>query len=387
MRLALCAIILSASAWPAESQERKFDVHNDGDQIEISVLETPESTKPKGFFDSKPPLDLPPSLTVSELKKIYTAEFRPREKKRVLKAIGRTKPRGNDDIRALLDLYNRHEGLVRRPIQRSLRRLSPQDQHFSRFFTTLLKDENPVFKSFALLGALQIRSDKNLPAIFAIASQSLDRPEAPHDVMASVQALRVLAAWKASGAFKLLKRQTKRFPELSEILATYYWKETLPLLEQWSSSKKPDDRARTEAAWRASVPHKDLRTTTQRLREIVLEPKTSKFARHQAAIKLGFAADDQEVDRLLALHTKTTDENIQTHLKTALFASRNTKVIPLLVDYAKTHPSALHRIGAVSELKEIMPKKEYRALLAWIEKNDPNEENRKIAGIELSAEN
>jgi hypothetical protein len=106
--------------------------------------------------------------------------------------------------------------------------------------------------------------------------------------------------------------------------------------------------------------------------------------RHRAALRLGLAADGAEVERLLADHAKEKDEKTLLLVKTALFASRDTRVAPVLRDYAKADPVASNRAGALVQLGEMLPRAEFRALLEEVAKDDKDAENRAWARQELS---
>ena len=70
-------------------------------------------------------------------------------------------------------------------------------------------------------------------------------------------------------------------------------------------------------------------------------------------------------------------------LDTALFATRSPKAVPVLVDYAKNAQDAQTRAGTLFQLSEMLPPAEYRGLLEWAAKNDPDPENKANAAAEL----
>ena len=69
----------------------------------------------------------------------------------------------------------------------------------------------------------------------------------------------------------------------------------------------------------------------------------------------------------------------------ALFSSRDPQVAPLLLRFAKEDPQPAIRTGARLQLKDMLPATDYRALLEWAAKNEPDAENRDLALRELSS--
>ncbi|MFH2205096.1 MAG: hypothetical protein ABIJ96_18455 [Elusimicrobiota bacterium] len=380
---ALAIITALALARPSGAQPRRFDIVDSSGTVEVTVIPTPPAQR-QDFFTAAP-LAYSSTMTISQLAQIYTEAFRPEEKNTILKVLSGKTPRDELDIRALLNLYHRYQRRVRHPVQLSISRLAPQDEHFAPFFTALLEEEEPSFQAFGLLGTLQVRNKAALPQIRRLAERRLDKPEAPNEVAITLQALQVLAELRAPKTRRLVLRHTRVLPATAEILAHYYWKESLPLFVRWAESNNEYSRARARAAWRTDVPTDALRETVEKLRALVLSRRRAEFTRHHAAIKLGFAADDAEVVRLLRDHAQAGDEQTRLYLTAALFASRSPRVIPLLVEHAKTHESPINRAGALGELKDLMPRDDYVALLTWFTANDPDPENQRIARLELRA--
>lgn len=379
----LLFLLLGAPAPDAGAQPRKFDVVNEGDEIRVLAVGSP-AAPPVEFFAPAEPEVLSSTLTVLEIARRYGEEFRAGEKKRLLERLKLAKPKTNFDIRALLDLYNRYPRQARNAVQASLRLLGPQDAHFDPFFVMLLRERDTQFQAFGMLGALQVRSEDALPVIRRLAERDLDRPDFPDEAAVTLQALRIIAEWKAPGALQMLERHARRFPQIAGLIARHYWTQRFEEIVTWSESKKEDARERAREAWRADVPVEDLLRTRDALEKLVFDDKKHELTRHQAAIKLGFAADEATVDRLLAAHAASKDDMERLYLTTALFASRNPKAVPLLVDHAKNHPSSLNRAGALAQLKDLMPDADYRNLLEWMAKNDADSQNRDLAKTELS---
>jgi len=382
---AAALFLISAVGNPAASQPRKFDVQDDGEHVEVTVISTQPLSQPRPFFDRLPPQVLTSTLTLSDLADRYATEFRQPEQARLLEFIGKTKPVSDRDIRSLLNLYNRHPRRVRGAIQKSLRHLSERDAHFDPFFVMLLHQPDTSFQAFGMLGALQIRSEAALPTIQRLAGRSLDRPDYPDEVAITLQALRILAAWKAPGGLRALQKQTEEFPEVANLIALHYWQEAIADIIRWSESKKSAFNERARAAWKADVPVSDLRATRAKLKELVLNEKLQALTRHQASIKLGLASSkDDEAAELIRLREEAGDEKTKLYLLTAIFATRNQKAVPLLIEHAKTHPAAINRAGALAELKDLLNQEEYVELLRWMLKNDVDQENRTLAETELS---
>ena len=85
------------------------------------------------------------------------------------------------------------------------------------------------------------------------------------------------------------------------------------------------------------------------------------------------------MDRLLKARTDAKKEADRLVYTTAIFASRSPKAVPILVEFAKTHPDPLSRAGVLEQLREMMKPEEFRALLRWVVANDRDEENRRHA--------
>ncbi len=385
MRILFATLFLAfGGASAAWGQPRTHNVENDGEYVEITVIDTPAPAGDFGFFDEKPLEVFSSTLTVHQLTLRYADAFRKNHQAHILKELARRSPKSERDIRALLDLYVRYTRSVRRPVQLCLGNLTPEDRHFEPFFNMLIEEKNSAFQAFGMLGALQIRSESALPGIRELAKHKLDRPGYPEPVAVSLQALRVLSVWRAPGTIAIIKRQSRTVPELAALLAEHFWEQSLPQIVRWSESKKKLNQDRALAAWKAPVPKESLKKTLPDLRALVLNPKKKPLTRHQAALKLGGASDDAEVRSLLSQRAETSDPDTRLYLTAALFASRNPQVVPLLMEHAKTNPSADQRLGAVTQLKDMLQPEDYRQLLEWMADNDADEGNRAVAKKELS---
>jgi hypothetical protein len=143
--------------------------------------------------------------------------------------------------------------------------------------------------------------------------------------------------------------------------------------------------ARAKAAWTADVPLTALRRSSDTLLQVLLDKRKSLDIRHPAAIKLGISVDAEGVQALLERHAQAKEEDLRLLLRVALFASRDQRVIPLLVEYVKTHPTPTHRYGALMQLKEMMKSEDYSDLLHWMAEHEKDQENREHVQRELEA--
>lgn len=380
--MTFCVAYLATDA----AAQLHYQVRDEGDAVEVVAVSTEAAPAPA-------PEPIPPDLPVSELVSRYIAAFRPEEKQALLERIAQSKPRSPEDLRWLLNLYNRDTPLGGPAAEASLRRLTPRDRELAPFFVALLKDdEEPFLQVFGVLGALQLRAEEALPELTRLASGKFPSEEpqlrmGPKEAnlwAARFQALAALAQWRAPKARELLERQAKDAPAVAELLARHYWREALPQIVAWSEARGTRDRERAGRAWKAAVPAADLRATADALFALVGDRGKSEETRHQAALKLGFACDDALADRVLAAREKARGEKDRLLWTATLFASRHPKAVPLLTEYAKTHPEPASRAGALVQLGQMLPPAERRALFEWVLANDQDEENRELARKLLS---
>jgi hypothetical protein len=232
-----------------------------------------------------------------------------------------------------------------------------------------------------------VRSPGALALVKGLAETAFKEPEAtlsmsPVDANrwgVHYGALAVLADWQGAAALPLLLKRAKEAPAVAEIAAARFWAAALDDFIAWSESGRQAEAAR---AWNADVPRALLAPTKDRLWALTLDKRKRAGTRHRAAIKLGLAAEPADVDRLLAERAKAGAAE-RLLLDTALFASRSPKAVPILTDYAKNSKDSLARAGTLFQLREMLPSAEYRELLDWAAKNDPDAENRRNAAAEL----
>jgi hypothetical protein len=367
-------------------------VLNAGESVEIVAVDS------SPIDISKVPA-LPADMKAHEVVQRYIESFRQPEKDALVERLGATKPRDVRDLQALLNLYDREDPYPRQQIERSLRLLSPADIALAPFFRALIKDPDPKFQLFGMAGAYNLRDTAVLQDMEELGSKRFEKPRPslamnPPDAAAwhtRFECIRLLAAWdseRPSGAppehLSLLIKQSRQAPPVARLLAQYYWPLALRDILEWSESKDLLDQERARFAWEADVPRLSLRETSGTLRAVLFDRRKRMETRHRAALRLGLAADGAEVERLLADHAKEKDEKTLLLVKTALFASRDTRVAPVLRDYAKADPVASNRAGALVQLGEMLPRAEFRALLEEVAKDDKDAENRAWARQELS---
>lgn len=391
MRALSIVVILATSV----SAAQRYEVVNQGDEVEVRQLPdmpepTPLEREERSFFSDAPPIQISPLWGPAELAEALIASVRADDRARLLNRLGEVKPRNDKDLRGLLNLYSREDSAARLKVEASLARLSPDDAGLAPFFRSLLEDEEPVFQIFGLLGAARVRDARSNELVRALAEKPFPAPEpsfglSPADAnrwTLQYNALRVLAEWEGEKALPLVLKRSKEAPGVAEIAAVLFWEKSLPDFVTWSESRQAEDRDRAAKAWAAPVPRAALSATKARLWELALDRRLKVETRHRAAIKLGVCAEEADVDRLLAERAKA-EGKARALLDAGLFASRHPKAVPVLTEYAKTSADPVARAGAMFQLRSMLPFAEYRELLRWAAKNDPDPENRANAAAEL----
>jgi len=390
LRLLLALLpLLAARAVAAEGDDPRFKVKNTGDEVEISVSHeyAPGRLNAADPSERGPAPVIPADAKITELVRRCKESFHPDEKLQALSRLAELKPERVDELRALMDLYDR-DLTSRTQIERSLARLSPADRRLAPFFTEILgMEEEPSLILFALIGIDRLQPPEALPFVEKTAGTPF---EAPRPDMAAGPAgaqkwairfrcLQILARWKGTAALPLILKRAQETPLAAALVGRGFWEPAFDRIVRWSDSKDPADRALSDAAWNADTPREALLRTKPALWKLVLDPRRGPETRHQAAIKLGICADEGDVDRLLKARTDAKKEADRLVYTTAIFASRSPKAVPILVEFAKTHPDPLSRAGVLEQLREMMKPEEFRALLRWVVANDKDEENRRHA--------
>lgn len=378
-------IILAILSGPAQAQTQ-FNVQNQGDEIIITSTGTPEPQPVESTV-----LSTISTWPVADLSTYFVASMDNDEKITVLERIRQTPPRTAQDIRALLNLYSRFPE-ARAQAEQSLLRLSPQAREFGPYFVNLIRDEDPFFQMFGLSGAYRLRFEPALEPIRKLAEQKFAHPRPSLDLLpgefnawqSQYAALRVLALWEGRSALPLILKKAKEAPQAAALAGAFFWEEAFDQIVAWAKSSKPEDAERALAAWSAETPAEALRRTWPRLEKLVLDKSSKPELRHRAALKLGLASGPDEVEALLKeREARRKDERTRVLLDAALFASRSPKAVPILEEYARTHPNALSRAGALLQLRGMLEPPRYAELLRWAAANDPDEENRASARLEL----
>lgn len=340
-------------------------------------------------WSATPSLPGPESLV--DLRDRFVTSTKAEEKPGLLVKIARTAPASADDVNALFDLFSRFaDSPTRTAVMSSLGKLTPAHVELESRFLYYLEDTAPEAIIFGINGALHIRSRESIDVIRAIAKRRFSAPSASqieilaekNQWWAQFEALSALAQLDTKSARSLLVKKSKEAPQVAAILAANDWETALPLALSWSRGGRVE-REMARHALTADVDHAQLRRTRATLLKILLDPKSDHEVRHQLALKTGLSATETDVTELLGEHGKTTDPKTKIFLEAALFASRSHQAVPLLESYVRESADSLSRAGALSQLKDMLPKERYRALLEWVLKNDPDAENRDEAARQL----
>ncbi|MBI5622786.1 MAG: beta-N-acetylhexosaminidase [Elusimicrobia bacterium] len=334
----------------------------------------------------------PGAATITGLHDEYITAVEEPDRAKALARIAETTPVTTRDVQRLFDLFIRFPALpVRGAVMRSLHRLDPSRSHLESLFVSYMEEDDAEEQVFGINGAVIIRCGACLPKIKEVASRPL-RAEGPADVLllsernawwATYEALSALAQWEGKPSLPLLKRQLKASPRVAELMARHLWKETFPLLKEWTTGSK---RARSQArwAWKADAPLSALRETYGDMLMVLRDPKADRELRHQVAIKVGLCSTAEEVAGFASEYEVAKDTDSRLLLSVAVFASRSDGAVPLLQRFVKENADPLARAGALGQLRTLLPAPEYRMLLEWVSKNDPNPDNKADALDQLA---
>jgi hypothetical protein len=384
-------VILSTVVLRAGAQAPAYQVVNEGDRVRIEKLDIPPAAAPpQETIEDK----VAQAGSISSLRLLFQESYKPEEKVKILEAIAARRARTGADLRALMSLFMTTDRSAQAASETSVRRLEkPQDSAFAPFFLALLEEEDPRLRMFSLIGIDRLRPEEALPVLHTVAKQKFEIPKpslrtAPrpaNEWTFHYEALGLLASWEGEKVLPLLHKRAEEAPTVAELASNYLWAENLPQLLKWSKAKRGDDRLRADAAWGADAPVESLRKTKAELWKTVENRRFDEQIRRHAARKLGFAADDADVDRLLK-RRETSSKRERLLWETAIFASRNEKAVPLLRTYALEHENSDSRAAALSQLSGMLSPEEYRKLLIRMAESDPDPANRKRARrtLELS---
>ncbi|MDD5629543.1 MAG: HEAT repeat domain-containing protein [Elusimicrobia bacterium] len=310
-----------------------------------------------------------------------------------LEEISRSHPRTLGDVKSLFDIFMRfQEPVVRDAVMASVRLVTPDDNALEPAFMEYLKLPESEARIFGINGALRLRSLRARPLIEKIAAQrfSVKSPgESPvlsdkNAWQTQYEALSALAQWQGTKALPLLRKKAGEAPAVGRLMAAYLWKESLPDIARWAGGKGLTAEAAHEALTE-DVPLSALRETRAAMLAILRDPKADRELRHRLAIKVGGSSYPEEVDALLAETAKAKDPEVKLSLYGALFASRSPQTIPWLKRLSADDPDPKMRIGALLQLRVLLPAAEVRPLLEAAAAKDPDPENRQSASELLKA--
>jgi hypothetical protein len=309
------------------------------------------------------------------------------KKAEALEELARTPPLTMQDTKWAFDLFMRFpEVPVRRAVISALNRIESGNVQLEAAFMEYLRLPEGESQVFGIIGALRLRSTRALPVITEIAQRRF-RYKDPGDAVtaserntwwAQYEALSALAQWQGAKQLPLLRNQAMAAPTVAHIMARYLWKDSLPTIADWSRAGGSAAQAAQEA-FNTEVPLADLRESYAAMLKLVRSRDADRELRHQLAIKVGLASDDAGAEALLAEHSATRDPDTKLMLAAALFASRNPKTVPWLEAQAQNNADPKTRMGALIQLRDMVPPEKHKSLLEWTAAKDPDEENRQAA--------
>lgn len=332
-----------------------------------------------------------PAASIPQLKAVFIESTDDKAKVRALSELARTAPASANDVESLYDLFMRFPiDEVRGPVLGSLERLRPDVPGTETLLLRSLDDDDPASELFGLKGAETIQLKDAVPFVRKIAQRKFKYSTLEKAVTVddrnrwSVQfeALAALAQLQGGRAVPLLEKKAQEAPQVARLMAEYAWPQALPTLVRWYSGST-EERLRAIEGLDADVAPAQLQPARARMLEIVGDEKADPELRHRLAAKVGLCSTHDEVTALLKSHDAAADPYTKRLYAAAAFASRDAQVVPLLVKFAKEDPTPNVRAGALVQLKEMLPAADYRAVLEWAAKNDPDQDNREVAQKEL----
>lgn len=306
----------------------------------------------------------------------------------LLEKISASAPNSSRDVQALFDLFSRFEDKsVRNAVMASIHRLTPQQAHLETAFLSYLNDKDSTSEIFGINGALSLRSEKALPAIEKLAKQKfpgkgpedLDLLSEKNEWWVHYEALSALAQLRGASAYPLLKEQASASPAVAAIIGASLWKEAFPDILSWARSGAAADQQRAKLAFSAPTDSRQLRSTRQEMTKIFRNFTDDMELRHQMAIKIGLCSTDEEIAALVKEYGQSKDAELKLLLATSIFASRSLAAAPLLKQYALENPDPTARMGALFELREMLPAEEYLPIVETVAQKDPDPENKEDA--------
>jgi hypothetical protein len=311
----------------------------------------------------------------------------------VLGEISRAHPRTLRDIKSLFDIFTRFpQNAVRDAVMASVRRLEPADAALEPAFMEYLKLPESEARLFGINGAFRLRSLRALPLIQRMAERRFAFKSPGESPILSdknlwwtqYESLSALAQWQGAQALPLLRRRAEEAPAVARLMAMYLWKESLPDFVKWAGSRGPGQELAQEALT-ASVSAPQLRAARPEMLRLLRDRKANRELRHQLALKVGVSSTAEEIDSLLAEQAAAKDPETQLTLAAALFASRSPRTVPWLKKLSAEDPDPQTRLGALMQLRLLLPAAEVRPLLEAAASHDPDADNRQSAGELLKA--
>lgn len=337
----------------------------------------------------------PSPATVKRLHDDFTESIEEAPRVGILERLGATAPSTPADVDALYDLFMRFpDERVRAAALRSLFLMNPSSPYLEPIFERYFGQPEHESKLFALKGLLILKDEKALPDIRALAGKKFAVRRAEDSPLlgernafwVQYEALSDLAQWKPEESLPLLVVKSAEAPIVARLIGAHAWAPGFAQIVQWSKSAAAVDRERAEKALAAWPTTPALRKTREAMLALVRDPKAPKELRHQLALKAGASSTPNEVAALLKEQEAASDPDLKLLLAAALFASRDLQVAPLLVKFLKESPEANVRAGALIQLKDMLAAKDFAPLAEWVEKNDPEKENREAAAAALKAQ-
>lgn len=338
-----------------------------------------------------PPAAAPDSVT--SLRETFIESVEPDKKLEALRRLARIPPNNARDLQALFDLFMRYpEDAVRESALSSLQLANSHSPQYEPLIVRYLKDEELEGVLFALKASARIRPPSALPLVRALAEKRF--PESnPQEIAilaernqwwVQYEALSTLALWEGEKALPLILKKAEQAPLSARLLGLHFWKESLPQIERWAGGSA---RAREKAqhALKAPAPMPALRATRAEMLRILRDAKAPRDLRHQIALKLGPSSTPEEIAELLKEHDSLKDAASRLFHLTALFASLDPQVIPLLKKTAFENADAATRAGALAQLKGMLPAAEYGPLLEKAAASDPEPDNQREFASQLKS--
>lgn len=281
---------------------------------------------------------------VTMIKQSYQESTKSAERAALLTALAAATPRSAQDVSALFDLFSRFaEPKVRAAVMQSLARIPRDSPALEPLFLNYLKQPEAEAQIFGINGAFRLRTPAALPLIRGIAEKKFAAADASDTMVLSernawwtqYEALSVLAQWEGEKALPLIRKKAEESPAVARLLGRFFWAQTLPELQAWSSSPESAPRDRARHAYTAPIDPDAARATRAGMLAILRDKTAERGLRHALALKIGGTSTDEEAAALVAEHDAETDKEERLYWAAAAFASRSPKVADLLVRYAR----------------------------------------------------